>query len=166
MNHLQPFQSRKVLSLPTVKHNGWQLKRYGILSEDRKYNAKTVSSALDSALERLPVAGRLDEENENHGVGFQIIHFAEVAVVSPVFYWMWGSVLANVDQMRAQWEDTERFKTGVKEVVGCVWEMEIVCFEVQSWKHSMLIDNGNPGERCTNYLNQFLPSSDTLVLER
>ena len=164
MKHLQSFQSRPVLVLPSVQSNGWQLKRYCILSNGRKFDSKTISLALDSALARLPVAGKLGDAGGNHGVGFQIVHFAEVAIVSPVFYWMWGSVLANVDQMRAQWNDAEKFETGVKQVVGCVWEMELVCFEIKSWKNTMLADVGSPADRLDNYLNQYLPSAEPILL--
>ena len=160
MEHLQSYQSRTIVTLPIAQRNGWQLKRYGILSKDRKLDSQTVSLALDYALERLPVAGKLGDVDGNHGVGFQIVHFAEVAIVSPVFYWMWGSVLANVEQMRAHWSDTVKFETGVEEVVGCVWEMEVVCFEVNSWKNTMLVDRDTPSDRLTNYLKQYLPSSE------
>ena len=34
----------------------------------------------------------------NHAVGFKIVHFAEVAIVSPLFYWQWGSVLTKIVQ--------------------------------------------------------------------
>lgn len=103
MNHLQPFSSRRVLQLPAGEAKNWKLKRYGIVANDREYDSTAAVLALDAAVERLPVAGRLDDSEGNHGVGFQIVHFAEVAIVSPVFYWMWGSVLANTSQMRAQW---------------------------------------------------------------
>ncbi len=165
MEHLQSYQSRTVVALPTAQRNDWQLKRYVILSKDRKYDSKSVSLALDSALERLPVAGKLGDVDRNHGVGFQIVHFAEVAIVSPVFYWMWGSVLANVEQMRAQWSDTEKFETGVGEVVGCVWEMEIVCFEVNCWRNTMLVNMGDAPNKLSSYLKQHLPSSEPIRFE-
>ena len=104
MNHLQPYQARKVICLPTVEIDGWWLKRYVILSAGRKFDKDIVLTALNAAIARLPQSEKLENPNNNHGVGFQIVHFAEVAVVSPVFYWIWGSVLANTHQMRAQWE--------------------------------------------------------------
>lgn len=51
---------------------------------------------------------------------------------SPVFYWQWGSVLANLDQTRASWEEPTVFGDGIKEVVGCIWEMDVVSFE--NWR--------------------------------
>jgi len=128
MEHFQSYSPRKVLQLPNAELGGWQLKRYAVLAHDRVFDSAIASSALESAVTRLPRAGKLANSDGNHGVGFQIIHFAEIAVVSPVFYWIWGTVLANTHQMRAQWEEPTTFETGVKEVVGCVWEMEIVCF--------------------------------------
>ncbi|MBG6202121.1 hypothetical protein IWQ48_003264 [Labrenzia sp. EL_13] len=38
-----------------------------------------------------------------NGMGFQIVHFAQVTVVAPVFYWQWGIVLSKIGQMRAYW---------------------------------------------------------------
>ena len=163
MNHLQSYSVRRVLQLPIGKANGWQLKRYGILAQERTYDSATAASSLDSAIERLPTAGQLDDPNGNHGVGFQIVHFAEVAVVSPVFYWIWGSVLANTNQMRAQWGSTTEFSTGVKEVVGCVWEMEIICYETKSWKEKMLSGIGTTTENLSDYLECSLPSAESVI---
>ncbi len=146
--------------LPTAEANGWQLKRYGILAKDRKFDSTAAVSALDSAIERLPIAGQLDDPEGNHGVGFQIVHFAEVAIVSPVFYWIWGSVLANTNQMRAQWGSTNTFKTGVKEVVGCVWEMEIICFETNSWKETMLGGIGEPADNLARHIERIIPPAE------
>jgi len=160
LEHLQPYSSRSVLFLPTAKVNGWQLKQYVILAEDKEFDPVVISSALDSALKRLPLPGKLSDPRGNHGVGIQLIHFAEVAVVSPVFYWIWGSVLANTHQMRAPWVDSSNFGTGTIEVVGCVWEMEILCFETQSWKNIMLNGTGKPEDNLSLYLRSNYSSSE------
>ncbi len=163
MNHLQPFCPRNVVSLPIAKSSGWHLKRYAILAEGKKFDRKVASAALDGAVVRLPHAGSLDDQDGNHGVGFQIIHFAEVAVVSPVFFWQWGSVLANIQQMRAPWEHPTEFVSGVKEVVGCIWEMEVVNFEVSAWANTMLSNIGTPHEKLADYFERRLPTAKTLV---
>lgn len=151
MDHLQEFCSRAVLSLPAFKARGWTLKRYAILASGRSFDEDIVLAASNEAILRLPEAGSLNDAVENHGVGFQIIHFAQVAVVSPVFYWRWGSVLANIDQMRASWDQPTAFGDGVKEVVGCIWEMDIVSFEIDAWKMSLLNQGGTPTERLAAY---------------
>ena len=163
MKHLQPFCPRHVVSLPVANGSGWHLKQYAILAEGKEYDQKVVSAALDGAVERLPQAGSLDDQDGNHGIGFQIIHFAEVAVVSPVFFWQWGSVLANIRQMRAPWKHPTKFGTGVKEVVGCIWEMEVVNFEVSAWANTMLSDIGTPHENLADYFERRLPSARPLV---
>ncbi len=152
MEHIQPFKSRTLLPLPTAKEHGWQLKRYAIVANGRTFESDITSAALVAAYQRLPAPGSLTDSSGNHGVGFQIIHFAEVAVVSPVFYWQWGSVLANAPQMRAQWDAPTGFNDGVKEVVACVWEMEIIAFEVNAWKNTILGNAGLPAERLAAYL--------------
>lgn len=162
MEHLQQYSNRRVLALPRAEANGWQLKRYGILAKDKTFDSLISASALDAAIERLPAPGKLDDPNGNHGVGIQLVHFAEVAVVSPIFYWVWGSVLANTDQMRAQWENTSNFKTGVKEIVGCIWEIQILCFETQSWKETMLNGEGIPEDNLSLYLNSVLPTAEAV----
>jgi len=162
LNHLQTYSPRKVLRLPTGNANGWQLKMYGIIAENKKLNSASVNSALNAAIERLPKAGSLDDPSGNHGVGFQIVHFAEVAVVSPVFYWIWGSVLASTDQMRAPWGDSANFETGVTEVVGCVWEMQIMCFETQSWKQKMLSGVGTPEQNVARYIDSCMPLAEAV----
>ncbi|MEM7170511.1 MAG: hypothetical protein AAF530_10085 [Pseudomonadota bacterium] len=155
--HLQTFQARDVLFLPLAGGQGWRLKRYAILSHGRSFDPDIVTAATAAALKRLPPAGNLHEADGNHGVGFQIIHFAQVAVVSPVFYWQWGSVLANAEQMRAPWDHPTRFATGVTEVIGCLWEMEIVSFEAQSWQDSLLAPHGGSEKSLTDYLGRALP---------
>lgn len=162
MQHLQAFQTRKTISLPIAERYGWKLKRYCIVAQDRKYDAEIVSSALRAATDRLPTAGKLSEHEGNHGIGFQIIHFAEVAVVSPVFYWIWGSVLANVDQMRAQWSNPTKFDTGITEVIGCTWELEIINFEAQCWRETMLHENEEPEIRLHRYLEASLATAEKL----
>lgn len=156
MEHLQQFRERRVLPLSIAAAQGWRLKRYAILAEGRGFDPDVATAASTEAFARLPDAGSLIEGAGNHGVGVQIIHFAEVAVVSPVFYWQWGSVLANIGQMRAQWDVPTAFGNGAEEVVGCVWEMEVVAFEVNAWKKSVLSGDGTPEERLARYLETFL----------
>lgn len=147
MKHLRPFQARDILTLPIAEHDGWKIKRYAILAKNRKFDGEIASAAFDAAKKRLPKAEKLDDPDNNHGVGFQIIHFTEV---SSLFYWMWGSVLANTKQIRAQWESPTIFEDGISEVVGCVWELEIITFEIQSWMNAMLHGpepSGNPPEK-------------------
>lgn len=78
----------------------------------------------------------------------------QVAVVSPVFYWQWGNVLAKIEHMRAKWETPTEFEDHVKEVVGCIWEMDVVSFEINAWKATVLNDVGSPAERLATYLEQ------------
>ncbi|MGC1496922.1 MAG: hypothetical protein WA790_14010 [Sulfitobacter sp.] len=154
MTHLQPFVPRKVLALPMIKEAGWTLKRYAILADGRVFDESIVSAASAEMIKRMPRAGDLEDGTGNHGVGFQIIHFAQVAVVSPVFYWQWGSVLARADQMRADWETPTVFGDGVKEVLGCVWEMDVVSFEVNAWKTALLEGDDPAQQRLAHYLKQ------------
>lgn len=156
IEHLQQYCSRHVMSLPIAKDHGWQLKRYAILADGRKFDNDIASSALIEAYARLPDAGNLVDEADNHGIGFQIVHFAELAVVSPVFYWQWGCVLANIGQMRANWITPTNFGNGVEEIVGCIWEMEVVSFEVNTWKNTLLNNVDTPTERLASYLQQHI----------
>lgn len=154
MKHLQPFQSRNVLALPVANTHGWRLKRYAILSRGRTLDDAIVSSALQALAKKLPTAGGIHDEDGNHGIGFQIIHFAEVAVVAPAFYWRWGSVLSSLEQMRAPWDRPTQFGASKNDVVGCVWEMDIVNFEVATWKTTVLSETGLPDERVLKYLSK------------
>lgn len=61
--------------------------------------------------------------------------------------------------MRAPWKHPAKFDTGVKKVVGCIWEMQIVCFEMQAWTNTLLNNVGTPGENLTDYLERYLPSA-------
>ncbi len=156
MDHLQAFKPRPISAFPVARQNGWLLKRYAILAEGRESDDGVMTAALSEACARLPASGALADPTGNHGVGVQIVHFAQVAVVSPVFYWQWGSVLARLPQMRAQWQTPSVFEDGVPDVVGCVWEMEIVAFEVAAWQRTMLSGVGCPAERLDAYLGTFV----------
>lgn len=160
LNLLQPYQPRPVLNLPVVESNGWYLKRYAILANAKEFDNAIVAAAAEEALRRLPDAGSLNDETGNQGIGFQIVHFAEVAVVSPVFYWQWGSVLAHLDQMRASWDKPTQFRDGVKEVVGCIWEMNIVQFEVEAWVTSLLDGKKSTEDGLAVYLKQYAAKDD------
>ena len=152
LEHLKPFKEREVLRLESANTSGWQLKRYAILADGRAFDAEVAAAATAEALKRLPKAGSLTDAAGNHGIGFQIIHFAETAVVSPVFYWQWGSVLAQPFQIKAYWDEPTVFKDGVDEIVGCIWEMNIVRDEVKAWTETMLGRSQNPLEQLPDYL--------------
>lgn len=154
MHHLAPFQSRPTTQLPRANAEGWTLKRYAIVSDGRTYDAAIAEAATSEAIRRLPTPGHIDDEAGNHGIGFQIIHFAQLAVVAPVFYWRWGSVLANLDQIRAPWDDPTQFTDGVKGIVGCVWEMDIVNFEVNAWKTNVLGETAYEAKGLEGYFDQ------------
>ncbi|MET1416021.1 hypothetical protein ABVF61_27375 [Roseibium sp. HPY-6] len=152
MNHLGRFQPRDVLPMPVLEGNGWQLKQYAILSEGRTFDTAVSKAAGSEAFDRLPPAGGLEDPVNAHGIGFQIVHFAQVAVVAPVFYWQWGSVLSKIGQLRASWQTPTLFEDGVEEVIGCLWEMDIVTFEANAWKTTVLSGEGSPAQRLAAYM--------------
>lgn len=152
MHRLHPFRPRPAFALSPVESGGWHLKRYAILAEGRAYDDDIVRAATQEALRRLPEAGSLLDETGNQGVAFQIVHFAQVAVVSPVFYWQWGSVLAHLEQMRASWDSPTDFADGAREVVGCIWEMDIVRFEIETWTKHLLGGSQSAKDGLTAYL--------------
>ncbi|MEL6451270.1 MAG: hypothetical protein AAFQ19_08405 [Pseudomonadota bacterium] len=153
-DHLAAFAPRDLRPLPVVQRDGWALKRYAILAADRHFDTAITEAALAEALRRLPVPGPLTEASGNHGIGIQIVHFAETAVVAPLFYWQWGSVLARADQLRAPWTNPTAFGDGAAQVIGCVWEMDIVTFEIDAWRRTMLSGQGTPAARAAAYLDQ------------
>lgn len=77
MGHLDPFRARTVLPLDLEHSAGWQLKRYAILADGRTFSDEIAAAATAAAFDRLPLAGTLGDADGNHGVGFQLIHFAE-----------------------------------------------------------------------------------------
>jgi len=152
MMHLQPYCAREIHALPLAREAGWQLKRYAVLAEGRQLDSTVAEAATRETMARLPAPGDLSRADGNHGIGFQIVHFAETAVVSPSFYWQWGSVLSRIPQIKADWANPTVFGDGVAEILGCVWEMEVVAFEMAAWRDTMLADTGTPEERLARYL--------------
>lgn len=153
MHHLAPFRRRKISALDPARGEGWHLKRYAILAESRVFDPAAVDVATQAALKRLPPAGALNDADNNHGVGVQLFHFSEeIPLVSPVFYWRWGSVLFNAHQLRSYSETPYEIVDGVRDVVGCIWEMELVSFEVRSWRDIVLTEGAEPAKRIEQYL--------------
>lgn len=152
MDHLTQFTSRPVTALPAVASKGWHLKRYAILAPERTFENDVADAACRASLRRLPAPGAMEDGSANQGVAFQIVHFAQVAVVVPTFYWQWGSVLANMQQMRAPWNNPTEFEDGVENVVGCIWEMDIVAHEVNAWRQMVLNGKGSPDRRIADYM--------------
>ena len=158
-SHLQPFRPRPVIALPLAEAGGWRLKRYAILAEGRTCDPAVAAAALTAATSRLPAPGTLDTPDRNHGVGVQIVHFAETAVVSPVVYWEWGSVLARIPPLRAPWSDPTRFDTGTPAFIGCVWEMRLIALEVAAWTETLLATAGAGDAELSDYLTRHAPEA-------
>ncbi|MEM7439733.1 MAG: hypothetical protein AAF393_09050 [Pseudomonadota bacterium] len=154
MHHLAPFESRPVTVVPAAQSRGWHLKRYAITAAGRTIDPAAIDCATELAITQLPRADALDDPSGNHGVGFQIVHFAaEVSAVSTVYYWQWGSVLARLAQSRASWDAPHVFQEGYSEVVGCVWEMQVVIAETELWQRIMLSETQAPAHRLGLYMD-------------
>lgn len=154
MDHFSPFEKRDIQVIGMSRSSGWRLKRYAIIAKNRALNENAIALATDAAFERLPPAGTLENSAGNHGVGFQIFHFSEqIPLVSPVFYWKWGSVLSNAHQMRSYDNSSYKIVDGAEDVVGCIWEMEIVTFEVQLWRDVVLGPNSGYAADIDRYLS-------------
>ena len=54
--------------------------------------------------------------------------------------------------MKVHWNEPTVFKDGVDEIVGCVWEMNIVRDEVKAWTDTMLGRSQNPLDQMSKYL--------------
>lgn len=159
MDHLTPYASRQITALAPATKQGWRLKRYALMAGDRALDAHTVKAATRAAQRRLPPPGTLAQGSGNHGCGFQIIHFAQTAIVSPVFYWQWGSVLSSLTQLRAPRHAPTAFEDGYTEIVGCVWELEIVAFETQAWTQTVLAPGAPVADPITDYLKLSHPKA-------
>ncbi|WP_157598841.1 hypothetical protein [Tateyamaria omphalii] len=54
--------------------------------------------------------------------------------------------------MRAAWEAPTSFGDGVAEVIGCVWEMNLIIHETQSWMRTLLSGHGTQDDRLVRYM--------------
>ena len=157
------FHPRRIMALPLGVADGWRLKRYALVADGRTVPDGVAEAAFDAAIAQLPRAATLENDAPygNHGIGFQIVHFAEAAVISPVFYWVWESVLAKLPQLRAEWSAPAVFGNGAEVALGCVWEMQIVTHETQAWVETML--SGRPArQESARYLDATAPGAVAL----
>jgi len=142
---------RPFIGLGHVAQNGWLLKRYAITVDRHPPSPALLQAALDLAGRVLPAA---DDAQAGHGVGFVIAHQGVDGDYVLVDWWTGENMLAQQIHIApaGRARGFERFQS--RDIVSCVWEMQVLAFEGQAWIDKVLAPPDGPD--LPGYLRSFL----------
>ncbi|HWO68125.1 MAG TPA: hypothetical protein VNO31_49635 [Umezawaea sp.] len=131
------YSPRLVTALPPVDVRGRVLKAYAMFAEPERSSALTSPEWL-----REQAASVLDEplEQGDHSVGFLILHFALDGDYLLVSQWYDANSIKH--WVRGLEVDAEGRTTvaplAQRDLVACVWELEVIKFERDAWVNTVL----------------------------
>lgn len=136
-----------------VSLNGYRLKPYSMYLTDKKEKTALQDSELHSLLQTcLPPS----PEPLDHGVGFLIVHYARDGDYLLVSRWYGGNMLKHeLFELLSDpggWRAEPLRSTNI---VACVWELQVITFERQSWVCTAMAKGGTEAS-FESYLNMVL----------
>jgi hypothetical protein len=136
-----------------ISVNGYRLKPYSMHLSDKKEKQVLQDSDLRSLLQACvpPSPEPLD-----HGVGFVMVHYARDGDYLLISRWYGGNMLKHelfqLSQTAQGWQAEPLRSTNI---VACVWELQVVAFERQSWVCTAMSKGGTEAS-FNSYLNMVL----------
>lgn len=117
----------------------WQVKRYE-LTLDGSELAAEVRAAADHQMEKM-VAPFVPDDSDS--AAFSVLHGGEDAVWLNVYMWCRGAIVRCV-MASAPHDDPTAFEALDEPLIGCVWELPVLCHERSAWVRHMMIDSDLP----------------------
>lgn len=145
---------RPFIALGHEEIQGWLIKRYAITASGGAPSPALLQAARGLAERVLPEAG---DSELGHGVGFVIAHEGRDGNYVLVDWWTGENMLAQQIHIApaGRYEAFERFTS--RDIVSCVWEMQILAFEGRAWVDKVLSRPQQPD--IDGYLGAFLGGS-------
>lgn len=130
---------------------GWLLKRYAITASGGPASPDLLDAALAVAGRVLPAA---NDTEAGHGVGFVVAHEGRDGNYVLVDWWTGENMLAQQIHI-APPHSADGFKRfDNRQIVSCVWELQILAFEGRAWVDKVLSQPDQPD--IDGYLHEFL----------
>lgn len=133
---MSTYEARTIRYLETVTSNDWKIKVYTI-SKTADFNHPAFYQSVKAALpEWLLMENRF---NSNHNkVGFLILHAATEGIFSLINWWV-GENMLHSHIFLTSFDSPGTFqKISGDGLMACVWELEIMNHERNSWIRHVL----------------------------
>jgi hypothetical protein len=99
--------------------------------------------ALAQSFVRQDVLPRVEDEGDDNGMGFVIIHPGELGVSILAHWWIQGSVLCQ-HIYRKLYSAIDPMDTVKRPVIACVWELALINAEQEAWRKTMMKSQPSP----------------------
>lgn len=127
-----------------------QFKVYELLADGKITTEEMIETAVRFL--RKEVMCDVEKMGDSNGVGFVIIHPGDLGVTIAAHWWAQGSVLCQ-RIYRHQYGDDDPLDTINRPAIACVWELEIITFEQEAWRNTMM----KPQPQRAAYLEKSAP---------
>ena len=135
MNLKEPYQKRSIRFLELFQSQGWQLKIYSILHQDKKLNPELIDAAKETALAFLPQPAQTPSY---YGLGFISVHQGKSYDFVTVAYWTYDTELRHQTYMRPSSASVELEALTANELSTDVWDLRVLAFERDAWVKTIL----------------------------
>ncbi|URN17268.1 MULTISPECIES: hypothetical protein [Streptomyces] len=145
------YSPRLVRALPPVDVCGRVLKAYAMFAEPERHRALPEPKWL-----QRHAASMLDEspQGRDHPVGFLILHHGMENTYLLVSQWYGADMLKHWARGSVVDADgnTAFAPLAQRDLIACVWELEIIKFERDAWVNTVLARGGLDGSSLDAYL--------------
>lgn len=129
------YRPHTVLNLGLWDIGPLRWKVYGLLAD-----GKEVSEAMRTKMRDFigeEVLPRVKAEGDSNDLGFVIIHPGDWGISIAAHWWIQGSVLCQ-HIYRQLYDADGPMDTVTRPVIGCVWELQLIAFEHDAWRRTMM----------------------------
>ncbi|MXN67364.1 hypothetical protein GR183_20855 [Stappia sp. GBMRC 2046] len=141
LENIEVYCPRGVSNLGQWEIGGLQFKIYGLVAEEKTIDETTVSFA--QSFVREEVVPLVEDEGDDNGMGFVIIHPGELGISIAAHWWIQGSVLCQ-HIYRKQYSASEPMDTVKRPAIACVWELALINAEQEAWRKTMMNSQPSP----------------------
>jgi uncharacterized protein (DUF1684 family) len=131
----EPYQKRSIRFLELFQRQGWQLKIYSILHQDKKLKPQLIEAAKEAALAFLPQPAQAPS---HYGLGFISVHQGKSYDFVTVAYWTYDTELRHQTYMRPSSASVELEVLTASELSTDVWDLRVLAFERDAWVKAIL----------------------------
>lgn len=143
------YKTREIKFNSIVEVEGWKIKVYTISKNQQFEGNITLTAAINKFPEWLNKTNGFDDSNDK--IGFLICHSGTEGVFSILNWWV-GKNMLNTHIFFSEYSRPQEFKRISGEgLAPCIWELEVINRERNSWIEHILKQPENPNYNA--YLN-------------